>query len=464
MKRISTLLLALTVPVSTWAVEPAPAKNQTDVIGAITGWAQKDEMKISLPVTKFVLDNGLTVLLLEDHAVPMVSYHTWYRVGSRDESPGVTGAAHMLEHMMFKGAKKYDGKSFDRIFHENGINNNAFTSNDYTGFYENLPSSKLELVMDMEVDRMSSLLISPEDLKSEKEVVKEERRWRVDNNPMGALRELMMGTMFKVHPYKWPVIGHMKDINEYDSEKLRYFYNTYYVPNNAVLVVVGDFKTSKVKSLIKQYYGKLPAKPLPERNYPKEPPQKVQQNATVRRDVQSTSFVVAYQSPKQGEADMYALDMMANILGAGSSSRLHKRLVYQKQVATSAYVYNHSMKDHGIFAVGVNMKPGLGADQALETVYNEVWKLRNQKVTEQELQKAKTQVMKDLVDSLKTMDGKARALAVNEIMTGSYESLFSDLEKYQAVTAEDIQRVAEKYTQQTQRSIITLEPKVKKEQ
>lgn len=467
MKRISTLLLGLSLAVSAHAVEPspAPASKGQDVIGAIKGWTENNpDLKISLPVTKFVLDNGLTVLLLEDHAVPMVSYHTWYRVGSRDESPGVTGAAHMLEHMMFKGAKKYDGKSFDRIFHENGITNNAFTTNDYTGFYENLPSSKLELVMDMEVDRMSSLLISPEDLKSEKEVVKEERRWRVDNNPMGLLRELMMGTLFKVHPYKWPVIGYMKDIEAYDSDKLRYFYNTFYVPNNAVLVVVGDFKTSTVKSLIEKYYGKLPSRPLPERKYPIEPLQKVQQNATLRKDVQNTSFVVAYQSPKQGDPDMYALDLAANILGNGSSSRLYKRLVYQKQVATSAYSYNYSMKDQGMFAVGVNMKPGLGSAEALDLVYNEIWKLRNQKVTPQELEKAKTQVMKDLVDSLKTMDGKARALAVNEIVNGTYETLFTDLEKYQAVTADDIKRVADKFTQQTQRSIVTLEPKVKKEQ
>nr|BFD58787.1 pitrilysin family protein [Bdellovibrio sp. CKG001] len=468
MKRISTLLLGLGLAVSAYAVEPSPAPSPKgqEVIGAIKGWTEnsRPDLKLSLPVTKFVLDNGLTVLLLEDHAVPMISYHTWYRVGSRDESPGVTGAAHMLEHMMFKGAKKYDGKSFDRIFHENGITNNAFTTNDYTGFYENLPSSKLELVMDMEVDRMSSLLISPEDLKSEKEVVKEERRWRVDNNPMGLLRELMMGTLFKVHPYKWPVIGYMKDIEAYDSDKLRYFYNTFYVPNNAVLVVVGDFKTSTVKSLIEKYYGKLPSRPLPERKYATEPLQKAQQNATLRKDVQNTSFVVAYQSPKQGDPDMYALDLAANILGNGSSSRLYKRLVYQKQVATSAYAYNYSMKDHGMFAVGVNMKPGLGSAEALETVYNEIWKLRNQKVTPQELEKAKTQVMKDLVDSLKTMDGKARALAVNEIVNGTYESLFTDLEKYQAVTADDIKRVADKFTQQTQRSIITLEPKVKKEQ
>ncbi|KYG62681.1 protease [Bdellovibrio bacteriovorus] len=465
MTRFTTLLLGLLMSASAFAVDPMPNQKPEikEPLGTIKGWATQNDLKISLPVTKFVLDNGLTVLLLEDHAVPMVSYHTWYRVGSRDEYPGVTGAAHMLEHMMFKGAKKYDGKSFDRIFHENGITNNAFTTNDYTGFYENLPSSKLELVMDMEVDRMSSLLISPEDLKSEKEVVAEERRWRVDNNPMGLLRELMMGTLFKVHPYKWPVIGYMKDIAAYDSDKLRFFYNTYYVPNNAVLVIVGDFKTSKVKSLIEKYYGKLPKRDLPETKKIEEPPQKVQQNATLRKDVQNSSFVVAYRSPRQGEPDMYALDLAANILGYGTSSRLHKRLVYQKQIATSAYAYNYAMKDAGIMGFGVSLKPGQGTQEALDIVYNEIWKLRNQKVSDKELEKAKTQVMKDLVDGLKTMDGKARSLAVNEIVTGSYESLFTDLEKYQAVTAEDIQKAAEKYTQQTQRSIITLEPKAKKE-
>lgn len=466
MRRFSVLLTVASVCVSlaAKAVDPEPKTPNTpekpDVIGAIKGWSQTGDLKISLPVTKYTLPNGLTVLLLEDHSVPMVAYHTWYRVGSRDESPGVTGAAHMLEHMMFKGAKKYDGKSFDRIFHENGITNNAFTTNDYTGFFENLPSSKLEMVMDMEVDRMSSLALNPEDLKSEKEVVKEERRWRVDNNPMGLVRELMMSTVFKYNPYHWPVIGYMKDINNYDVEKLRFFYNTYYVPNNAVLVLVGDFKTDKVKGLIEKYYGSLPYRPLPRRNYPREPLQEVQENATLKKDVQNSSFVVAFQSPRQGEPDMYALDLAANILGNGTSSRLYKRLVYQKQTATSAYAFNFSMREAGVFAVGVNMKPGTGIQEALDTTYNELWKLRNQKVSDKELAKAKTQVMKDLVDSLKTMDGKARALAVNEIVTGSYESLFTDLDKYELVTSDDIKRVADKYTNQTQRNVIVLEPKV----
>lgn len=468
MNRIFVLLSAMVISMGAKAVEPSPAPATAnpstlnkDIIGTIKGWSDSAELKINLPVTKFVLPNGLTVLLLEDHSVPMVSYHTWYRVGSRDEKPGVTGAAHMLEHMMFKGAKKYDGKAFDRIFHENGITNNAFTSNDYTGFYENLPSSKLELVMDMEVDRMSSLTLSPEDLKSEKEVVKEERRWRIDNNPMGLLREVMMGTIFKNHPYKWPVIGTMKDIEAYDVDKLRFFYNTYYVPNNAVLVVVGDFKTAKVKSLIEKYYGSLPSKSLPERKYETEPAQKAQRNVIVRKDVKTDSMVVAYQTPKAGDPDTYALDLAASILGAGSSSRLHKRLVYQKQIATGAYAYNYPMIDAGVFGVGVNMKPGTVNQEALEIIYNEVYKLRTQLVTAAELEKAKTLVMKEMVDGLKSMDGKARLLAVNEIVTGSYESLFSDLEKYQAVTAEDIKRVMEKYTQQTQRSILTLQPKPK---
>lgn len=464
MRPILTLVVGLFLSVSTHAAEVTPNKTEVkEPLGAIKGWTKQNDLKISLPVTKFVLDNGLTVLLLEDHAVPMVSYHTWYRVGSRDEYPGVTGAAHMLEHMMFKGAKKYDGKSFDRIFHENGIVNNAFTTNDYTGFYENLPSSKLELVMDMEVDRMSSLALNPADLKSEREVVKEERRWRVDNNPQGLLRELMMGTVFKVHPYKWPVIGYMKDIENYDVEKLRFFYNTFYVPNNAVLVLVGDFKTDKVKSLIEKYYGSLPSRPLPARKYAEEPMQNKQQNASLKKDVQNMSFVVAFQGPRQGEADMYALDLAANILGYGTSSRLHKRLVYHKEIATSAYAYNYSMKDGGVFAIGVSMKPGLGTQEALDIAYNEIWKLRNQKVSDLELEKAKTQVMKDIVDSLKTMDGKARALAVNEIVNGTYETLFTDLEKYNAVTPDDIKKVADKYTQQAQRSIVTLEPKLKKD-
>lgn len=424
---------------------------------------ENEKLKIQFPVTKYKLENGLTVLLHEDHSVPLISYHTWYKVGSRDEAPGITGSAHMLEHMMFKGSKKYPGKAFDRLLHENGIVNNAFTTFDYTGFYETLPSSKLEMMMDIETDRMRNLTLSDADLMSEREVVKEERRWRIDNNPMGLLMETVMGTLFKTSNYRWPIIGTMKDISEFKNETLRNFHSTYYVPNNAILVLAGDFKTSDAKKLIEKYYGPIPGKPLPKREYPREAEQKNQRNASVKKDVQSNSFMVAFGVAPSGHADMYPLDLAANILGNGSSSRLYKRLVYAKQSATSAYAYNSSMQDQGAFAVGVHLKPGAATEESLELVYQELWKLRNRPVTPEELLKAKTQVMKDLVDGLTTIDGKARALAVNEIMTGSYENLFKDLEKYNAVTVEQIKDVANKYLNPNQRSIVVLEPKAKKE-
>ncbi len=418
-------------------------------------------LNINLPVVKYKLKNGLTVLLHSDSTVPMISFHTWYKVGSRDEAEGVTGAAHMLEHMMFKGSKKYSNKEFDRILHQNGIVNNAFTSYDYTGFYQNLPSAKLELMMQLEVDRMTELLLNPEDLLSEREVVKEERRWRVDNSPMGLLRELTMSTVFRQHPYRWPVIGTMKDISQYEAPVLRKFYETYYVPNNAVLVLAGDFKINEAKALIEKYYSPLAARPLPERNYKKEPEQTVQYNANLKHDVQGISFTVSYQAVETGHPDSYALDLASYILGAGSSSRLHKRLVYSKQLATSAYSFQSNMIDHGVFSIGVNLKPGIEMQESLDIAYNEMYKLRTVPVTEKELQKAKTLSIKSLVDSMTTIDGRARMLAASELLTGSYETLFTDIEKYNKVTASDILRVSQKYFNQVQRSIVVMEPKKK---
>lgn len=419
------------------------------------------QLKIQFPVEKYTLKNGLTVLLAEDHSVPMISYHTWYRVGSRDEGPGVTGAAHMLEHMMFKGAKKYSGKEFDQILHENGIVNNAFTSYDYTGFYENLPSSKLELIMDMEVDRMRNLALSEQDLKSELQVVGEERRWRVDNNPSGLLREMVMGTLFKVHPYTWPVIGYMKDIQSYTPEKLRKFYDTFYVPNNAVLVLSGDFESQKAKDLIEKYYGQLPARPLPERKFPVEPEPQKMQRKVLPWEVQTRTFLVSYKGVAAGTEDSYALDLAASILGGGQSSRLHKKLVYETQIATSAGSYNMTNADPGAFMLMVTMKPGLKTTQAEKIISSEIEKLKNKLVGDDELQKVKNQAMMDYVNGLTTIDGKAQALAINEIIFGDYGRLFSDLERYNQVTAADIQRVVKTYLLPHRKVVGILEPKAK---
>jgi zinc protease len=421
--------------------------------------AKPQALNINLPVTRYQLKNGLTVILHEDHSVPLISYHTWYRVGSRDESEGVTGAAHMLEHMMFKGAKKYTGKDFDQVLHENGITNNAFTTADYTGFFENLPSSKLELMMDIEVDRMRFLAIRPEDLKSELQVVGEERRWRVDNNPGGLLRENFMSTLYEVHPYRWPVIGWMQDIQAYTSEKLRKFYDTFYVPNNAVLVLVGDFDTAKVRELIEKYYGKLEFRALPERKYPVEPAIKKSRYKEVEADVQSPTFLVGYPGVEAGHADSYALDLLSGVLGNGSSSRLHKRLVYEMQMASSAGSYNMTSANPGSFATMVTMIPGKSWKSARGLVEEEIRRLVQEPVSERELQKVKNQIMKDFVDGLTTVDGKANAFAVNEIVFGSYEKMYTDLEKYNAVTVSDLQRVAKLYLKASSQVVTVLLPK-----
>jgi zinc protease len=424
--------------------------------------AADKSLDVHFPVEKFVLNNGLTVLLHEDRSIPMVSYHTWYRVGSRDEKPGVTGAAHMLEHMMFKGAKKYTDKEFDRILHANGIQNNAFTSWDYTGFYENLPSSKLELIMDVEVDRMRDLALKPASLTSELEVVGEERRWRVDNNPPSLLREVLFDTIFTEHPYHWPVIGYMKDIKEYTVEKLRHFYATYYVPNNAVLVIAGDIDVKKTKALVNSYYSSLPSRPLPERKYQQEPEQKTAKRKTIEGEVQNTSVVLAYKGVASGHPDSYALDLAANILGAGSSSRLYKKLVYQMQKATSAGAYNVTNADPGVILLMASMKPSVHSEIAEAIFREEIEKIKKNPVSVRELEKSKNQVMKDFVDGLTTIDGKAQALAVNEIMYNDYSRLFSDLKRYETVSVKDIQRVANTYLLDHRQVVGVLNPKVKK--
>lgn len=424
----------------------------------VASMAQAGELALKIPVEKFKLPNGLTVLLMEDHAVPMISFHTWYKVGSRDEKEGITGSAHMLEHMMFQGAKKYTGKQFHHLMEENGIDFNAFTSNDYTGFYMNLPTAKLELVMDAEVDRMSSLAIDPKNLQSEREVVKEERRWRVDNSQFGRMNELTMSTVFRSSPYHWPVIGWMKDIEHFTSEGLRKFYETYYVPANAVLVVAGDIEPARVRKLVESKYGVLPLKEVPSRAPATEAPQKSQRSASIHKDVQAMSFEIAYQGVPEHADDMYALELASVALGSGSSSRLYRRLVYQSQVASGVSVSNTNFQDAGLFTVGVTMKPGLPMDPAFKIIASEIAKLRRTPLTDEEMRKVRTLKVKTYVDDLQTIESKARSLAAAEIVTGSYENLLRDMDRYEQVTAADIQRVANKYFVPQNRSLIVLDP------
>lgn len=401
-------------------------------------------VNIQFESEKYQLKNGLTVILHQNRKIPIVSYHTWYRVGSVNESPGVTGAAHMLEHMMFKGAEKYDGKQFDQILHAKGITNNAFTSYDYTGFYANLPPKELELMMDLEVDRMKSLALRAEDLKSELQVVGEERRWRLDNNPPGLLQQEFLSTLMKGHPYEWPVIGWMEDIQQYTVEKLRPFYQNYYSPNNAVLVIAGDFDKNKAKKLIEKNYSQLKARPLPESKIEMVKPITSTLRKEIFSQVQSTSVMLGFSSPSSLNSDTLALDLLAMHLSSGNSSPLSKVLRYEKRLVNQVSAYNYSNRYGGAFMIMAELNPGVKPQdfesQVLKIINSEISKLKDL-----DLLRGKNQLLKSSVDVVGTIDKRAQILAWNEILFGDHERFFKDLSLSQQLTAEDLKRVGNKY-------------------
>lgn len=416
-----------------------------------------ENIKLEFPVEKFVLSNGMTFLLHENHRIPMISYQTWFRVGSQDELSGESGLAHMLEHMMFKGAKKYTDKDFDRILHENGIVNNAFTNYDYTGYYENLPSSKLELIMDVEVDRLMNLALTDTHLQKEREVVKEERRMRTDNNPEGIAWENNMAHVFAGSTYGIPVIGTMDDINNYNVDKLKKFFAKWYKPSNAVVILVGDFDTAAVRKLIKKYYSDLPGDKAPVHTKITIDEPKEAKNISIKYPVQSAEMMYGFKTVESGNDDGYALDLLANILGEGKSSRLFQRVVYKDQVALNVGGGNYSLKDSGVFYINVTLKPGQSVEKVKSIISEELKKIATQGVREDELQKVKNGVISSYVDSLQTLDGKARILAINEILFSDYTMFFKDLRKYRSVTVADIKLVAQKYLKDSRQRLVVVE-------
>lgn len=449
--------------VLTLSTAHAQAPSQADAPAAAQQQPKQEaplSSQISFAVEKYKLANGLTVLLHEDHSVPLISYQTWFHVGSKNEVPGHTGLAHLFEHMMFRGAKRYSGEQLDTVLQANGATNNAFTTDDYTGYYENLPSSKLELVIDIESDRMENLKIDKDSLSAELQVVTEERRMRVDNNPGGILREGLFGTAFRVHPYKWPVIGYMKDLapENVTVDIAQAFHKMYYAPNNATVVVAGDFDSATAKRLIEKYYGAIPSQKIESIPRAMEPEQTAPRSQFLSRPVQSTEFVMAYHTPKNGEDDSYALDLLAQIMGAGDSSRLYRRLVYKDETAVGVESYNQTLQEAGLIQFFVQMKPGTNYQKAERALLGEIWRPRHLLVSDVELQKAKNQVMKQYVDGLKTVHGRAEALALNETLYGDYTQLFKDLDKYNKVTKDQIRDVAKKYLGPEKATLVVLKP------
>ena len=418
---------------------------------------------ISLDVERWTLENGLRVLLHPQPRVPKVFFLTLFNVGSvdEDEEKGETGIAHLLEHLLFQGSRKYSAKEYNRGVESRGISSNAFTSFDYTGYHYNMPPEHLEWIIKVEADRLGWPLLSQKYLDKEKPVVLEERRQRF-NAPSSRLFAHSMKMLFKDHSYSHPIIGYVKDITNYTRQQVVDFHHKYYVPSNAVLALAGDFDRTQAKTWIQKHYGKIPSKPLERVNVSFSSSQKEPRTQRFEELTQATSFTVSFQGVEMKSPDSYALDVLAFILGSGSSSRLHRELIHNQQVGIGASASHMSLRNGGIFYVFAQLYPHVKPEKALNLVKRELKKLQTSFALDEEIEKAKVSILKGVVDHLATLDGRAQLLADLELYFGDYQRISEELEYYKKVTVQDVLNVAKKYLNPHQMNINILVPKTKK--
>ncbi len=403
------------------------------------------------------LDNGLTILTLEDHSTPVVSFQVWVRAGSRDEDR-YTGIAHLFEHMMFKGSKNLGPEEHARLIEAQGGRVNAFTSRDVTVYYEDVPTEALPLAIALEAERFANLDINQQTLDSEREVVLEERRMRTEDSPQGRAFEALLATRFLAHPYRWPVIGWRSDVEQVTLEACLDFFGHYYAPNNLVVVVVGDFETAEVLEKIEQEFGRMKPSPAIPRNPTLEPAQQGERRAEVYFDLESPLFAAAWHAPATGHPDGMTLDIIGEILSSGRSSRLYRRLVYDEQQALSAAGGYWEMQSDGLFYAFAGVRPDASVDRVEELFLDEVRKLREQPVSEEELAKAKRQIEVALVSGQTTNHAIANRIGSDFLALGRIRPLEEELAQIEAITVEEVQRVAREYLVSKTRSVIRVVP------
>jgi zinc protease len=429
--------------------------------------ARASKPKVVLPVPlatiadsviEATLPNGLNVRLLPNDAVPTCSFYTFFKVGSRNERPGITGISHLFEHMMFNGAKKYGPGQFDRVLESNGGSSNAYTSNDVTVYYEDFMSEALEKVIDLESDRMRSLAVTPKMLESERQVVIEERRLRVDNEIAGMMDEELGTLVWKAHPYRWPVIGWLKDIENITREDCLEYFRTFYAPNNATIYLSGDFDPKQALALIKKHYGSIKPGPKAPAVLDAEPEQKGERRADVHHPAQAPSLMIAWRGPKGNEHDTLVLDVLQYALSVGQSSRLTRRLVYELELVVGVSVDWSWRFDPGAFTVGLELKPGGDPKQAEAALYDELEKVVRDGLDARELEKAKNNLAATLLRELATNNGRAHALGTYETMMGDWRSGLALPSLYEGVTGEQVKAAAKKYLSPERRSVVTLVP------
>jgi zinc protease len=412
-----------------------------------------------LDYTTTVLSNGMRVVFLEDHSTPIVHLEMWYHVGSKNERPGRTGFAHLFEHMMFKGSKNVAPEGHPSYVSSVGGQSNAYTTEDATVFWETVPSQYLPLVLWLEADRLASLRIEDQVFKTEREVVKEERRMRIENQPYGRLQEIIADQAFTVHPYKHPVIGSMKDLEAASIDDVRDFFRTYYVPGNATAVIVGDFDTRDAAGLVEQYLGRVPRSDAAvPRDIPKEPPQTKEKRVTLHEEWPLPAVVVAYHITYDGHPDSYPLHVASKILSDGQSSRIYRKLVYEKGLALAAFGGGNIIEQPNLFFAVAIVQPGHTTGEAADALIAELDRLRNEPISEQELQQAKNQFARDYILGRESLKDKAEVLGHAAVIHGDLTTADGEFDIFERITTADVQRVARTYFTPENRLVLTVLP------
>jgi len=409
-------------------------------------------------VQETILDNGLKVLLLEDHKSPAVTFQVWYRVGSRNEEDGKSGLSHFLEHMMFKGTSKVGPEEYSRIIAKNGGRSNAFTTPDVTVYFATMSREKIGIAIELEADRMAAALLDGKYFEPEKKVIMEERRLRTEDRPVSSLAEVTAAMAYTIHPYRRPVVGWMQDLENLTREDLRKYYQTYYAPNNAFIVVAGDFSTEEILAKIKAAFGNIPRGPAPPKVRFQEPPQSGERRVVLKKEAELPFLLIYYHVPNITSGDSYALDLLTVVLAGGRSSRLYQDLVYQKRIARGVDAdYGGLSVDPTTFSVTAQVMPGKDPLEVEKTIYDLLARVKSEPVSEREIEKAKNQIEAAFVFGQDSIFGQAMRVGQYEATAG-WRLLDNYLAGIRKVAPADILRVAKKYLGPDQRTVGTLIP------
>jgi zinc protease len=409
-------------------------------------------------VHRWRLDNGLIVLVLVDPIAPVASYYTWFRVGSRHERPGKTGLAHLFEHLMFNETENLKAQAFDRKLEENGAETNAATWVDWTYYYESLPADRVKLVVKLEAERMARLVLREPQVTSEKEVVSNERRLRVDDDVEGAAYELLYKTAFVRHPYGWPTIGWMEDIQGLSPEDCVTFYRTYYAPNNATIVVAGDVREKDLLLAIRGAYGGIAAQAIPPEDIQPEPPQLDTRDVEIEKPTATEKLLLAFHGPALGDADHATLTVLSEVLFGGRASRLYRELVVERELATDVRGSVSPFRDPGLYECTAHAR-GAHTTREMQAVIDAAFaRVRADVVSDEEVGRAKARLELGALQQLETIPGKAEQIGFYETVLGDPSYAFRRLEAFRRTSAADLRRVARRYLADTGRTIVRVIP------